>query len=270
MFAQVLGHNWQLFTNTAWFRETIRQAILTDGRPEARQLRHASRGRELLADELGRGRPDRRRRDGRARTLVNAAYDKYATLDSSRGYSASLSDINALRDLAQAPASAATPPRARSCWPRPRSSRTGWACCSARVSAPGGPSGTVPGDAVAVARHAGHVRRVHAGRRADVHGEHDGQRHLHRGRRDAERRRPERHRDGPSGQRHVLAGRAAAGHAPPAPLGAGSALANVGGSSSPTSLLTYSGPASNDAVTLTSRRPSGPTRRCAPAATASR
>ena len=34
-------------------------------------------------------------------------------------------------------------------------------------------------------------------------------------------------------------------------LGAGSALANVGGSSSPTSLLTYSAPASNDAVALT-------------------
>jgi hypothetical protein len=33
-------------------------------------------------------------------------------------------------------------------------------------------------------------------------------------------------------------------------LGAGLALAAVGGSSSPTSLLTYSGPVSNDAVTL--------------------
>jgi hypothetical protein len=33
-------------------------------------------------------------------------------------------------------------------------------------------------------------------------------------------------------------------------LGAGFALAAVGGSSSPTSLLTYSGPASNDAVSL--------------------
>ena len=32
--------------------------------------------------------------------------------------------------------------------------------------------------------------------------------------------------------------------------GTGSAFAAVGGSSSPTSLLTYSGPASNDAVTL--------------------
>ena len=35
------------------------------------------------------------------------------------------------------------------------------------------------------------------------------------------------------------------------PLGAGGALAAVGGSSAPTSLLTYSGPASNDAVAIT-------------------
>ena len=35
------------------------------------------------------------------------------------------------------------------------------------------------------------------------------------------------------------------------PLGAGGALATVGGSSAPTSLLTYSGPVSNDAVAIT-------------------
>ncbi|HET6551283.1 MAG TPA: hypothetical protein VFG79_22645, partial [Solirubrobacter sp.] len=35
------------------------------------------------------------------------------------------------------------------------------------------------------------------------------------------------------------------------PLGAGTAAAAVGGSSSPTSLLTYSGPVSHDTATLT-------------------
>ncbi len=34
------------------------------------------------------------------------------------------------------------------------------------------------------------------------------------------------------------------------PLGAGGALANVGGSGAPTYLLTYSGPVSNDAVAI--------------------
>ena len=33
--------------------------------------------------------------------------------------------------------------------------------------------------------------------------------------------------------------------------GVGGALANVGGSAAPTSLLTYSGPVSNDSVTMT-------------------
>ena len=67
----------------------------------------------------------------------------------------------------------------------------------------------------------------------------------------AERRGPERHRDGPSGQRHVLAGRAAAGQRHQRRSARAAALAGVGGSSSPTSLLTYSAPASNDAVSLT-------------------
>jgi hypothetical protein len=38
------------------------------------------------------------------------------------------------------------------------------------------------------------------------------------------------------------------------PAGVGSALADVGGSASPTSLLTYAGPASNDAVTVSFRQ----------------
>ena len=41
--------------------------------------------------------------------------------------------------------------------------------------------------------------------------------------------------------------------------GTGAALANVGGSASPTSLLNYSGPVSNDAVTLAFRQRIGAT-----------
>ena len=67
------------------------------------------------------------------------------------------------------------------------------------------------GDALAVARHAGVVRRVHAGRGADLHGRQHGERHLDGRRRAPERLRPERHRDGPPGQRLVLAGVAGAG-----------------------------------------------------------
>ena len=43
----------------------------------------------------------------------------------------------------------------------------------------------------------------------------------------------------------------------PQRLGAGAAFAAVGGSSSPTTLLTYSGPASNDTVTLSFKQAIG-------------
>ena len=52
---------------------------------------------------------------------------------------------------------------------------------------------------------------VHPGRRQGLHGLHDGDRDLHGGRRDAERRRPEPDQHGQAGQRHVRAAAAAAG-----------------------------------------------------------
>ena len=55
MFAQVLGHNWQLFTNTAWFQQTIREAHLhAAGLKPANCVTHRE-VRELIADELAAG-----------------------------------------------------------------------------------------------------------------------------------------------------------------------------------------------------------------------
>ena len=65
-----------------------------------------------------------------------------------------------------------------------------------------------PGHAVALARRAGHVRRVHAGHDEGVHGGHDRQRDQHGGRRGADRLRA-----GPPDQRRVQPRRAAAGRA---------------------------------------------------------
>ena len=45
-WSQVLGHNWELFRTTPWFRESIYQGILTAAGPEAGQLRHARRGQD--------------------------------------------------------------------------------------------------------------------------------------------------------------------------------------------------------------------------------
>ena len=78
----------------------------------------------------------------------------------------------------------------------------------------------------------------------------DGQRHLHRGRGHAQRRRPVTDGDRAPGQRGVLAAVGAAARRRPAPLGTGGAFADVGGSSAPTSVLTYAAPVSNDAVTV--------------------
>ena len=46
---------------------------------------------------------------------------------------------------------------------------------------PGGVGGTVPPTLSLQLGAAGELRRVHAGRRARLHGEHHGQRHQHRG-----------------------------------------------------------------------------------------
>ena len=52
--------------------------------------------------------------------------------------------------------------------------------------------------------------------------------------------------------------------------GTGSAFAPVGGSANPTTLLTYSGPKSNDAVTLDFKQTIGAAKRSVPAPTARR
>ena len=62
--------------------------------------------------------------------------------------------------------------------------------------------------------------------------------------------RPERDRDRPSGQRHASRCRRPLQVKATSPVGTGGALADVGGFASPTPLLTYSGPVSNDAVTI--------------------
>ena len=130
--------------------------------------------------------------------------------------------------------------------------------------------GTVPATLTLTLGAPASVRRVHAGHRRGLHGVDDGQRDHDGRRRDAVGRRPELDQHGPARQRHVLAGPAAAGlgveHG-----GTGAAFAPVGGSASPTSLLTYSRPDQQRPghAGLQADR-SAPTRRCAPAPTARR
>ena len=106
------------------------------------------------------------------------------------------------------------------------------------------------GDARVDDGHAGDVRRVPARLRPRLRGVDDRERDLDRGRRDAVRRRSQPGRDRPPGQRRVLAARSRC-----RPRARSSAYAPVGGSASPTSLETWSGPVSNDPVAIGFKQP---------------
>ena len=110
------------------------------------------------------------------------------------------------------------------------------------------------GDAVADARHAGLVRRVHA--RASPRTTRVDTANVISTAGDATLSVADPSRDGhrPPGQRHVLAARS---RCRPGPQRGQHrpAFNNVGGSASPLNLLTYSGPVSNDAVTLAFKQP---------------
>ena len=96
------------------------------------------------------------------------------------GYSSSLSDIDALRALAQNPASGDAASRAK-VLAKAQELKDWMGVLLGSTSTRRYRQRHRPGHAVALARRAGRVRRAHPGHRQDVHGEHDGQRHLHRG-----------------------------------------------------------------------------------------
>ena len=102
------------------------------------------------------------------------------------------------------PAPATSRPSRARAWPATTTSMTPTAAARTTASTSPAPAGgDRPGDAVADARRARELRRVHAGRREGLHGDDERERHLDRGRRDAVGDRPEQQRSGPSGQRRV-------------------------------------------------------------------
>ncbi len=133
-FTQVLGHNWELFDSTPWFRESIYQGILTAGGHEVRQLRDPHRGRALITslaaaggDHARRGHRRHQRRPGRVRQVRDPDHGRLRRLDR-RHQGASAPSPRTRR--------AATPPRARNYCSRRRSCRTGCRSCSAHRTSP--------------------------------------------------------------------------------------------------------------------------------------
>ncbi len=176
-WSQVLGHNWELYRTTPWFRESIYQGILTAaGMKPANCVTHTE-VKTLLAG-LGTSGGLTAAAVTAGTASVDAAFTKYMTLTQG-GYSSSLSDIDALRALAQNPASGDAASRAKVLVKAQElkdwmlvllgATSTGWHRQRHR-----------PGHAGALAGRAGRVRGSDPGRRQDVHGGHDRQRHLHR------------------------------------------------------------------------------------------
>jgi type 1 glutamine amidotransferase len=246
-WSQVLGHNWELFRSTPWFRESIYQGILTAANMKpANCVTHVEVKSLLSSLQASGGITADAATAGT--TLVNNAYTKYATLTQS-GYSSSLSDIDALRTLAQDSATGDATSRAK-LLAKAQELKSWMQVLLGAKDTPGTVGGAVPATLSLTlgtpATFASFVPGLGATYTA-----------------------------GTTANVITTAGDAALGVSDPSanatgrlvngtfslaapvqvkatsPLGAGGALAAVGGSSAPTSVLTYSGPASNHPVALT-------------------
>lgn len=242
MFAQVLGHNWELFANTAWYRNTILQAILTTaGLKPANCVTHREVNQLIATGGLT---PEAQTA---ATAAVNAAYDKYATLTQS-GYSGSLSDIAALQAIAQNPASGDAAARAK-LLVKAGELKSWMDQLLGAGDTPGTATGTVPATlALSLGTPAsfgaftpGIAKTYTATSKATVTST-AGDALLSVS--DASSTATGRLVNGSFALTSPLQAKATS------PLGAGLAFTAVGGSASPTSLLTYSGPVSNDNVDL--------------------
>jgi type 1 glutamine amidotransferase len=246
-WSQVLGHNWELFRTTPWFRESLYQGILTaGGLKPANCVTHVEVKSLLSSLQASGGITADAATAGTA--LVQSAYDKYATLTTG-GYSGSLTDIEALRTLASVPGTGDAASRAK-LLSKAQELKTWMQVLLGAKDVPGTVGGSVPATLslslgtpatfgaftpglaktytattnATVITTAGDARLSVADPSANATG---------------------RLVNGTFSLASTLQAKATS------PLGAGGALAAVGGSASPTSLLTYSGPASNDVAALT-------------------
>jgi type 1 glutamine amidotransferase len=246
-WSQVLGHNWELFMNTPWFRESIYQGILTAaGMKPANCVTHIEVKRLLASLGTSGGLTADAVTAGTA--AVDAAFNKYMTLTQS-GYSSSLGDIDTLRSLAQNPASGDAASRAK-VLAKAQELKDWMGVLLGSTSTGSTTSGTVPatlalslGTAASFGAFTPGIAKTYtAGTTANVISS-AGDARLSVA--DPSATATGRLVNGTFSLANPVQASATS------PLGAGGALAPVGGSSAPTSLLTYSGPVSNDAAAIT-------------------
>jgi type 1 glutamine amidotransferase len=110
-FVNVLGHNWQLMTETPWYRQLVIQGILwAAGKTEANCVTYTDVKTQISQLQSSGG------LTGAAATAaaaaVDAGYGKYATLTDS-GYSGALADIATIKAIADDTASGDAAARAK-------------------------------------------------------------------------------------------------------------------------------------------------------------
>jgi hypothetical protein len=102
-FVNVLGHNWELFTSTPWFQKLVIEGILfAAGKKDANCVTYTDVKTQISQLQSAGGLTSAAA--GAAAASVDAGYAKYATLTQS-GYSGALSDIAAIQAVADDPAS---------------------------------------------------------------------------------------------------------------------------------------------------------------------
>ncbi len=246
-FVNVLGHNWELWTSTPWFQKTVIEGILwAAGKKEANCVTYTDVKTQISQLQTAGG------LTGAAATAaaasVDAGYAKYATLTQT-GYSGALSDIAAIQAIADDPASGDASARLK-LRASAQQLKDWMLVLLGATSQTGTAGGTVPatlslslgtpaafgaftpgvGKSYTAAMTANVISTAGDAALSVADPSSTATGHLV---------------NGAFSLPSALQAKASS------PLGTGGAFAAVGGSSSPTSLLTYSAPASNDAVAVT-------------------
>jgi len=244
-WSQVLGHSAELY-KTPWFRESVYQGILTAGGMKAANCVTHTEVKTLLSKlQASGGITADAATQGTA--LVQSAFDKYYTLDKAQ-IGASISDLNALRDLANNPASGDAASRAQ-VLAKAQELKSWMQVLLGAQDAGGTASGTVPatlslslGTAPAFGAFTPGLAKTYTATSSANVISTAGDATLSIA--DPSSNATGRLVNGAFALTNPVQASATSA------AGAGKALANVGGSSAPTNLLTYSGPVSNDTVTL--------------------
>jgi type 1 glutamine amidotransferase len=245
-FVNVLGHNHELFTSTPWYQKMVIEGILwAAGKKEANCVTYTDVKTQISQLQTAGG------LTGAAATAaaasVDAGYAKYATLTQS-GYSGALSDIAAIQAVADDPASGDASSRLK-LRASAQQLKDWMLVLLGATSQTGTAGGTVPATlslslgtpASFGAFTPGVAKTYTAGTTANVIST-AGDAALSVA--DASSTATGHLVNGSFSLPAALQAKASS------PLGTGGAFAPVGGSASPTALLSYAGPVSNDNVTL--------------------